>query len=262
MTSRRRLLSTTVLVLLLAAAAFAAWKWRDSRGTLWRIVSTSCLPATQSGGTGRCAAVSAPAGPALGHVVFKDRQGPLQYLLMPTQRISGIEDPFLRTAGSPNYWAEAWRARRWMDSANGAPVPREAVSITVNAAWGRTQDQLHLHISCTRRDLLAFLATRPEARREAWTPVPGGWAGHPYEVRRFLASSLDDLDLFKDVAQDHPDDMGTQGLAAIATRFGEHEGFWLLRTHTDLRNLWLASIEGDVQDHACPGVRPSSLAAF
>jgi CDP-diacylglycerol pyrophosphatase len=239
-------------LLLLAALFFVAWTWWQGRDTLWRIVDTSCIPAAASGGTGRCAEVSIPRqGPEAGHVVFKDRNGPLQYLLMPTRRVTGIEDPFLLTAAAPDYWGEAWKARRWMETTHGAPLPREAVSITLNSAWGRSQTHLHLHVSCVRDDLRERLREVPQGRSPSWAALPGGWQGHPYEVRRIVATALDGQDLFEDTARDHPGDMGRQALAAIGHRLDGQDGFWLLRTHLDLSAGWLASIEGDVQDHTC-----------
>ena len=257
MRSKQRRYAVFFMLLVLGGATLAAWQaTMRSRNTLWRIVSSSCIPAAKSGvGTGRCTEVSIANGEAFGFVVFKDRNGPLQYLLMPTKRVSGIEDALVLAAGSPNYWAEAWRARRWMEVSNGAPVPREAVAITVNSAWGRSQGQLHLHVSCVRADLRAFLKSLPEGSNDAWAPVPGGWSGHPYELRRLVAESLDGQDLFKDVARDHADDMSRLAVAAIATRFDGHDGFWLLRTHVDLMARWLGSIEGDVQDHSCEVVQ-------
>jgi CDP-diacylglycerol pyrophosphatase len=240
---------------LLAAILAIVWQVQNSRATLWRIVSASCIPAAQSGATGRCAEVSISKGTDPGYVVFKDRNGPLQYLLMPTKRVTGIEDPFLLSAEAPAYWAEAWRAKRWMDIANGKPVPREAVSITINSAWGRSQNQLHLHVSCVRSDLRSFLSSIPASRNDAWTPIPGGWMGHPYEVRRLVADTMAGQDLFKDVAREHAGDMGQQAIAVIATQIDGKNGFWLLRTHMDLSALWIGAIDGDVQDHSCSEVR-------
>lgn len=255
MTSKRRNLIIVLALLVLAAILVVAWQVLRSRDTLWRIVSTSCVPAAQSGGTGRCAEVSIAKGIESGFVVFKDRNGPLQYLLMPTKQVTGIEDPFLLTANSPSYWAEAWQARRWMEISNGAPVPRDAVSITVNSAWARSQNQLHLHVSCVRADLRSFLRSVPASNSDSWTPIPGGWMGRPYEVRKLVAETLDGQDLFKDVAKDHAGDMGRQAIAVVATLFDGRNGFWLLRTRLDLMALWRGAIEGDVQDHSCSVVR-------
>jgi CDP-diacylglycerol pyrophosphatase len=251
MMSKRRNLAIILALLVLAAILFLVWQVLHSRSALWRIVSTSCIPATLSGGTGRCAEVSLAKGVESGFVVFKDRHGPLQYLLMPTRRVTGIEDPFLLSADSPPYWAQAWRAKRWMEVSNGRSIPRDAVSITVNSAWGRSQNQLHLHVSCVRADLRSFLQSVPTIDSEIWTSIRGGWMGHPYEARKLVAETLDGQDLFKDVAKDHAGDMGRQAIAVIATQFNGHDGFWLLRTQTDLSAMWFGSIEGDVQDHTC-----------
>ena len=253
MTPRSRQLALAALPVFVLLLAGAAWQWHQGTQTLWRFVSQGCLLAAQSGhGTGRCAEVSIERGADRGHVVFKDRNGPLQYLVMPTRRVSGVEDPFLLQPDAPAYWAEAWRARRWMAVSQGGPVPREAVSITVNPKWGRSQGQLHLHISCVRPDLRALLQSSPAAQSGTWTTLPGGWQGHAYEVRRVIADDLDGHDLFKEVARQHAGTMDRQGLAAIATRAGDgRNGFWFLRTQTDLPALWLGAIEGDVQDHTC-----------
>ena len=135
MTLKRRKLLLISGAVLFAAILAAGWQIQRSRTTLWRIVNTSCIPAAQSGQTGSCAEVSLSKNSDAGYVVFKDRNGPLHYLLMPTKRVTGIEDPFLLTPEAPTYWADAWRAKRWMDVANGKPVPREAVSITINSEW-------------------------------------------------------------------------------------------------------------------------------
>lgn len=247
------------LALVLVATLFvivAGWKLVDNRSALWRFVSLSCIPAAQSGtGTGRCVEVSlgqGSGGVEGGHAVFKDRNGPLQYLLMPTRRVTGIEDPFLLSSDAPPYWAEAWRARRWMEVSHGGPVPRDAVAIAINPKWARSQNQMHLHVSCVRRDLRAFLRSTPAARSGTWAAIPGGWLGHPYEVRRVVADSLDGLDPFKETANDHPGAMDRQAIAVVATRFDDgRNGFWFLRTRLDLQAVWLGAIEGDVQDHAC-----------
>jgi CDP-diacylglycerol pyrophosphatase len=258
-TQRRRYVALLILSTLALLLAGLVWKWHDTRQALWRFVSLSCVPAAQSGaGTGKCAEVSLAPGLESGHVVFKDRNGPLQYLLMPTRRVSGVEDDFLLRPEAPPYWAEAWRARRWMAVSHGAPVPREVVSIAVNPKWARSQEQLHLHVSCVRPDLRAFLQALPAARSEAWSAIPGGWLGHPYEVRRIVADDLDGHDLFKDVARQHAGAMDRQGLAAIATRFDGRDGFWLLRTEPAWPRLWRGAIEGDVQDHACSELRPKA----
>jgi CDP-diacylglycerol pyrophosphatase len=245
-----------IVAAILAAGVAVTGEMQYSGATLWRIISTDCIPAAaQTGGTGHCAEVALAGGIDNGYVVLKDQTGPLQYLLMPSRRVTGIEDPFLLTPQAPPFWADAWNATRWMAIAHRKPVSREAIAITVNSAWGRSQNQLHLHISCVRPDLRAFLHTLPAANSASWTAIPGGWQGHPYEVRKLMANTLDGQDLFKDTARQHVDAMGQQGLAAVAMQIDGKNGFWLLRTHVDLMAMWTGAIEGDVQDHGCSKVR-------
>src|ERR1700723_3475452 len=87
-----------------------------------------------------------------GFVVLKDITGIAQFLLIPTARISGIEDPEILDPQATNYWDAAWRARYFVDERLPTSLPRDAVSLAINSSVGRTQDQLHIHIDCIRPD--------------------------------------------------------------------------------------------------------------
>ena len=50
-----------------------------------------------------------------GFVVLKDIRGVAQFLLIPTARIGGIEDPAILAPDATNYWDAAWRARDFVD---------------------------------------------------------------------------------------------------------------------------------------------------
>lgn len=73
---------------------------------LREIVLEQCLPdQLQHQNPAPCAEVK----PRAGYVVFKDRHGPLQYLLMPTYRINGTESPLLLEPATPNF--SGWPGR-------------------------------------------------------------------------------------------------------------------------------------------------------
>jgi CDP-diacylglycerol pyrophosphatase len=245
--------------LLAATLATASAAWLHGRSALWRIVASDCVTAAKAGRPSTCAAVSPEHADAAGYAVLKDRRGVLQYLLIPTRRISGIEDPALLAPGAGSYLAASWRERRWMDIANRAPVPREDVSLALNSAWSRSQDQLHVHISCVRPDLRARLRALDASFGDSWSTLPGGWQGHPYRVRRVVADTLDGIDWFHEIARANHDAMGRQAIAVVGSEFQGRPAFWLLQTHVDLSSGWLGGIEGDVQDHDCAvlGARPS-----
>jgi CDP-diacylglycerol pyrophosphatase len=109
---------------------------------LWKIVHDNCVP---------CALVDLQEGDAKGYVVLKDLVGATQYLLIPTARVSGIESALLLAPEAPNYFADAWRERGYTERAAQHPLPRQAISLAINSAFGRSQNQLHTHRLHSRR---------------------------------------------------------------------------------------------------------------
>lgn len=116
-----------LLALLLAADPLAIWK----------IVHEKCVPKGAP-----CVEVSAH------DAVLKDIRGPSHFLLIPTERVVGIESPALLAPGAPNYFADAWKARTFVEKALGKELRRDQVGVGVNAPRYRSQDQLHLHVDC------------------------------------------------------------------------------------------------------------------
>ena len=87
---------------------------------LWNIVHGQCVPNQEQHGDPKpCAEVNLKEGVGHGYAVLKDINGATQYLLIPTDRIVGIESPELRTPGATNYFAAAWEARRFVEKALG-----------------------------------------------------------------------------------------------------------------------------------------------
>ena len=216
---------------------------------------------TQTGNPAPCAEVDLTDGVQHGYVVYKDEHGPLQYLLMPSNKVTGIEDPQILASSSPNYFAEAWHARRFMENRLGRPIDREDIALSINSSKGRSQNQLHIHISCIRPALKRQLAAEAKQIGNRWQALPGGLNGHPYLVRRLESPSLDQFDLFKNIAETIPDarqQMGNYTLAVVGARFNGQPGFYLLADRADLLHGNLASSEGDVQDHGCQVLTPAS----
>ncbi len=79
--------------------------FQKNSDALWQIVSEKCLPHQQSGGEpAPCQRVDQ----RHRYAMLKDMHGPLQYLLIPLDRITGIESPRLLQSATPNYFALAW----------------------------------------------------------------------------------------------------------------------------------------------------------
>ena len=240
-------------LLTLATASSPALADRDA---LWKIMDTTCVPAA---GAARmpppCARVEMPGDRDHGWTLIKDRRGVLQYLLLPTSRIAGIESPVLLNRDTPNFFAEAWRSRDLLDRLRGQPLPRDTVSLALNPIQRRSQDQLHIHISCVRPELRTRLSAIEADISTAWSPLQGGWLNHSWYVRRLDAETLDGVNPVADVAAHvagAADDMGIVGVSVVGMTFKDGKpGFVLMATRWDNSDLTSGSAEHDVQDHDC-----------
>lgn len=243
-----RHLKLLILLAVVMLAALLVYQFRFSHAdALWKIVSQQCVPhMEQEHNPQPCVEVDTQAG----FVVFKDKNGPLQYLLMPTAKISGIESPPLLAASSPNYFFAAWQARHFMADKYGAPIDDADISLAINSKYGRSQDHLHIHISCLKPEVKTALAAQEADFRQQWHPLPGGLLGHDYWVRRTTAAQLQQSGAFRLLADEvagAKDEMGRYGLAMTALPDGQ---FLLLASKASLTKLHRASVE-ELQDHSC-----------
>jgi len=222
---------------------------------LWKIVHQQCIPdQQQQGDPTPCALVDLQQGDAKGYAVLKDIVGATQYLLIPTARVSGIESPLLLDPGAPNYFADAWLERGYTERAAQRPLPREAISLAINSAFGRSQDQLHIHIDCVRADVRAALQRQLAAIGDSWAPLAEPLAGHPYRAMRVLADALDGTNPFVLLADGVPGArtaMGEQTIVVLGAEFaGGRPGFIILTDHVDSATGDKAGGE-ELQDHDC-----------
>jgi CDP-diacylglycerol pyrophosphatase len=224
---------------------------------LWEIVNDRCVPDQQQHGDPEpCADVDLGAGQQNGTAVLKDLVGPTQFLLIPTGRITGIESPALLAPDAPNYFAAAWRARSFVDDRAGWTLPRDWISLAINSEDARTQDQLHIHVDCVRRDVHAALTRHAAEVGPTWAPFPVPLAGHRYSAIAVDGDDLDAVDPFQLVADGIPgarSDMGAQTIVVVgAYRPDGQPGFIVLADHVDVAAGDTAGGEA-LQDHtSCP----------
>ena len=152
---------------------------------LWKLVHDKCVPdQQQNNNPAPCAVVNQRGGDAKGYAVVKDLVGATQYLLIPTARVPGIESPLLLAPEAPNYFADAWRERGYTERAVRHALPRQALSLAINSSFGRSQNQLHIHIDCVRADVRAVLQRQLRAISESWAPLSEPLVGHHYRAMR------------------------------------------------------------------------------
>ena len=222
---------------------------------LWQIVSLDCVPAARTTGkTGVCKAVNLPERYAL----LRDRNGVAQHLLIPTDRISGVESPVLLAPDAPNYWADAWEARRdvedTLNKAGRAALSDDQIGLEINSAMRRSQEQLHIHIDCMRADVTSALARHRNDPPHRWT-----WDtidGTRYRLMRIPGPAFD-FNPFDLVAGQHtsPDVMAQQtifvtGAGASAT----DAGWFVLNSSLDIDG-GTGSAE-TLLDHQCKVAAP------
>ncbi|HEY4042314.1 MAG TPA: CDP-diacylglycerol diphosphatase [Rhodopila sp.] len=243
-------LAWLVALLLVPASGRAA-----DPSALWSIVNGKCVPHEEADHMpAPCSAVDITAGVDKGFVVLKDINGIAQFLLIPTARISGIEDPAILAEGETNYWRAAWQARSFVEDRLHTSLPRDAVSLAINSAVGRSQNQLHIHIDCIRPDVHDILKANLENVGAVWTPFPVPLSGHRYRAIRIDRPNFDRIDPFHVLADADPKalaGMGQHTLVATGATFGDGaSGFILLDDHADLAAGDRGSGE-ELQDHTC-----------
>jgi len=236
-----------VILLLVIVSVFYFWPANKNSDALWHIVSEQCVPNQQQHEHPTpCAQVDDNAG----FVVLKDREGPLQYLLMPSHKITGIESPLLLDEATPNFFELAWQARHFMSETYGSPIADNDIAVAINSKYGRSQNQLHIHISCLRPDIKQQLQTLANQVSAQWQALPVSLIGHDYLARRISATELHQQGAFRLLASgvaDASSEMENYGLAMVALPGGD---FMLLATKRHLLGFSNASAE-ELQDHQC-----------
>jgi CDP-diacylglycerol pyrophosphatase len=223
-------------------------------GALWRIVHDGCVPdQEQHASPAPCRYVNLAHGDTAGYAVLKDRRGHTQFLLIPTRRSPGIEDPALLAPGAPNYWQAAWAARTYVYDSAGGPLPRNAVGMAINSRWARSQNQLHIHVDCLRPDVVDQLTAHLAAIGDTWSAFPFPLSGHTYTARRVHSVDLTDANPFVLLSTSIPagqPGMADRTLVVVGATFPTDSGFILLSDVSDPAHADAAHGE-DLQDHTC-----------
>lgn len=245
--------SAAIAAALLFAALLAAFPAQAANpNALWEIVHGQCVPDMQQHGDAKpCAEVDL--GNGRGFAILKDIKGASQYLLIPTDAVDGIESPSLLVPDAANFFDDAWTARSFVEKALGRAVPRDDLSLAINSKYGRTQNQLHIHIDCVAADVRDILRTERDRIGEQWTPLPERLAGHRYYALRVSGETLAGHDPFKLLAQGIPGaagDMALYTLVVVGMQFDDKPGFVILAHHADLADADRGNGE-ELQDHAC-----------
>ena len=239
--------------LLLAASVPAR---AGERGLLWRVVQTCLVDHAVTGGSFPCLRVDTGSSLERGYAVLRAPFERLHVIVTPTVHTIGIEDPRLVAPDAPNYFADAWTARRFVSDDLTQKPSRSDLALAINSKPGRSQDQLHIHVACVRpdvrRSLAALAAKLQPGRFTSLRVLP--------KAPRYMAMPLDGPDLagqnpFGLVAEGlKPDDMSDVTIVLVGTGDDDRPGFVLL-ARSRLHGVWDDAHGEALLDGSCRAFR-------
>lgn len=224
------------LVAMLAASTAA----HADSDALWNIVHNKCVVATKP-----CTVVNT----AEHYALLKDLRGVAQHLLIPTDKITGIESPALLDPKTPNFFNDAWKEQAAVNAKLPHPLPRDEISLAVNAQNARSQNQLHIHIDCLSVESHQALLNVADQLGTTWQPLPVEIAGHHFKAEKIEGETLGNYNPFLELAKtlkDPSTEMRKQNLVVVGAKFATGPGFIVLTDEA-------TPLQGgeDVQDHSC-----------
>ena len=173
---------------------------------------------------------------------------PVDYLLLPTDKISGIEASQISRVNSRNYWQYAWNKAIDKDYIS-SKVPQvkspEQIGLAINSPQARHQDQLHIHFSCIKKTVSDELAKAEKNnaitdRFQSQNYV--NLESKNYSVRLINNDSLSDSNnpffLVKEFVGEKK--MGKESIAVVGRKQG---GFYILKAESDAQNGYKAVAE-------------------
>lgn len=255
MVTRARIGWLAGAVLVAAALPAAIPAVLADSATLWRIVDGQCaVHLRQTGDPAPCLALEPGSGPAGGYAVLKDSHGVAQLLVVPTARTSGIDDGKILDPATPNYWRAAWLQRARFNSYLQRELARDEIGLAINSAFGRSQDQLHIHIDCLRPDVREALRRVRDSVGTQWSPLTEPLRGHHYAALRIDGDDLTANNPFLLLAGSMPgarETMAKQTLVLTGAVFADGgQGFILLDDRADPAAGDLGHGE-ELLDHDC-----------
>ncbi len=183
--------------LLLLALIFAIWlayivQLRPhARDQLRQIVQQQCAPhwlAQHDPAPCRTIELTSVMRDGPGFALLHDRKGGAHFLLIPTMTVAGVESALAWGPGARNYYQDAWNQRDALTESVHREVPRSAIGMAMNSQSHRSQDQLHIHLSCLAPVVRDQLRSIAPGLGNTWGSIR--IRGASYEILRLNSSDL------------------------------------------------------------------------
>ncbi|MGF1987183.1 MAG: CDP-diacylglycerol diphosphatase [Nostoc sp. ZfuVER08] len=177
--------------------------------------------------------------------VVANGSNPVEYLLLPTDKIEGIEDPNISRSNSIPYWQYAWEeARKYVPTKKPQVQYRNQYGLAINSQQARNQDQLHIHMSCIKQSVSMQLETDDNQ-------IPNGnfnnfiltLENNQYNIMKLDNDSLTNNNnpfylVNRSLASSQK--MADQSIAVVGRRRG---GYYILNTESDATKGYKAAAE-------------------
>ncbi len=245
----KKILLAVLFVFIALLVAVAAWLLylRANSDALWKIVSEQCVPGQQQRHDPEpCLTVNLDKR----FVVFKDAKGPLHNLVMPTDKVTGIESPEVQKTDAPNFFYLAWQKRDSLKQTADKPVNDQYLGLAINSWYGRSQNQLHIHLACLRPDVYRTLKQQEGHIGNSWQPLGDKLKGHDYLAMKLPAKAFEQQNPFKLLnayVEQQGDKMAKYGLAVTTNGQGD---IVLLANRLKVMDLDLGTA-GELLDYGC-----------
>jgi CDP-diacylglycerol pyrophosphatase len=230
-----------MVAVLTLSAGFAAYAMELHRMVLWQVVRACVADFKLTGKPFPCLEVDISRREAFGNVVLRP---PLMddTVLVPTRRIKGIDDPFLQSPEAPNYFDAAWRARTFLENADGQAPERDAIALFVNSAIVRTQDQLHIHVGCLLPYARATLAAAaPKVPMGEWAQIGPVVPHTMFWAYRIPGTDLANVNPFRLAAEaigGKTKDPGDLTVVVVGVRVDGDDQFLILASYARAPHAW------------------------
>jgi CDP-diacylglycerol pyrophosphatase len=195
------MLSKRVLISLLVLAGAAGGVAAADRDLLWGVVKVCVANHALTGAAFPCLAVDTTQGVARGFAIVRAPLKQTHVVVTPTARVAGIEDPALQSPDAPNYFADAWAARRYVLNSVERPLAERDIGLAVNSRPGRSQDQLHIHVDCLKHRYAQLLRQHDSGLSpDKWTKLNFALRGRYYWAMLINSPDLAAVNVFRTAA--------------------------------------------------------------
>jgi CDP-diacylglycerol pyrophosphatase len=195
------MLTERVLISLIILAGAVGGVAAAERDLLWGVVKVCVANRELTGGAFPCLDVDTTRGVVRGFAVIRAPLKRTHVVVTPTARIVGIEDHALQSPDAPNYFADAWEARKYVLDSVERPVSERDIGLAVNSRPGRSQDQLHIHIDCLHHRYVQLLRQHGAAlSADKWSRLTFALRGRYYWAMLINSPDLAATNIFRTAA--------------------------------------------------------------